>query len=262
VVAAWGGGVLSVIFSLALLAAMFVCVVLHELGHALTARTFGIATRDITLYPIGGVAGLENTGRQPFEELVIALAGPAVNLLIALLLLPAVVLAVKEGLLRAPDISLADGFLPLAALFAFYLMGLNLFMLLFNLLPAFPMDGGRVFRAGLEFFMGRLPATEIAANVGAVVALLVGLALSFGPLAAGGFNPIPLLIALFVIVVGRLELFMVRREARQATAGAGRAAEAPAAAPGVGFTGFRWDYHYRVWVRWQNGQPVEVYSAE
>src|ERR1700737_4337544 len=128
-------------FMMGLLAALFGCVVLHELGHALMARHFGIGTRDITLYPIGGVARLEGMGKRPIQELCIALAGPAVNVVIAALL----------GVLIIPMISLtgmAHASAHVGALgpypmqdFLVQLMVLNVLMVLFNLIPAFPMDG-------------------------------------------------------------------------------------------------------------------------
>src|SRR5262249_28708322 len=151
---------------LAVLAAVFGCVLLHELGHALTARHFGIGTRDITLYPIGGVARLEGMSERPAHELWIALAGPAVNLAIAVLLTSALCIVTLF------DPTLVTG--SLAGLFLLRLLGVNVTLVLFNLLPAFPMDGGRVLRALLAMGLGHLRATRAAAAVGAVMAVLMG----------------------------------------------------------------------------------------
>jgi Zn-dependent protease len=178
---------------LAVLAAVFGCVLLHELGHALTARGFGIGTRDITLYPIGGVARLEGMSERPSHELWIALAGPAVNLVIAALLTTVLTLV------AAFDPGLVFG--SVGGLFLFQVLAGNVFLVLFNLLPAFPMDGGRVLRALLAMGLGQLRATKVAAVVGAGMAVLIGL---------GGYyylhNPFLVVIALFVFVAGQAEL--------------------------------------------------------
>jgi Zn-dependent protease len=263
--ASWGEGLFFSLFVMAVALATLVCLVLHELGHALMARAFGIGTRDITLYPIGGVARLERMSEQPAEEIAIALAGPAVNLVIALLLLVPFFLSVQLGLLGSGQPVLGEGFGRLAAKFSAWLMGMNVVLLLFNLLPIFPMDGGRVFRAILALGVGRLRATEVAAAVGAALAVGLGLVFTLGPLFSGGFpNPLTLLLLLFIILMGRMELYMVRAEERQrspvvaAAAPAARPADEPAS---PGFTGFRWDPRYHAWVRWQNGRPVEVYGG-
>ncbi|MFO0907628.1 MAG: site-2 protease family protein [Isosphaeraceae bacterium] len=146
---------------LALVLAVFGCVLLHEYGHALMARRFGIETADITLYPIGGVARLMRLPRSPGAELLIALAGPAVNVAIAagLAALGIVGIWEPEGLL---------------GWFAFELMVVNLLLAAFNLIPAFPMDGGRVLRAILSGWVGRLEATRLAAGLGRGLAVLFG----------------------------------------------------------------------------------------
>ncbi len=190
------------LFSLALTLtlAMFGCVILHELGHALAARGFGIRTQDITIYPIGGVARLEGMGQGPWQEFCIAVAGPAVNVAIAVVLLLslAVGVAVHPALLTT-----------LGGLFAWWLMLLNLLMVAFNLLPAFPMDGGRVLRAGLASFLGQLRATRIAATVGAILAVVGGVA---GTLYLQ--NPWLMIVAFFVYVAGQQELAAVEMRER------------------------------------------------
>ncbi|MBX6315667.1 MAG: site-2 protease family protein, partial [Isosphaeraceae bacterium] len=162
--------------------AIFGCVVLHELGHALAARRYGVPTADITLLPIGGIARLQRIPDKPAEELVVALAGPAVNLVIAGSLYLAGVRL--RGNPNDPDLLVHMPFLP-------KLMLVNLFLLLFNLLPAFPMDGGRVLRALLALRLDYAQATRIAAGIGQFMAILFGFLGMFG-------NPMLLLIAFFV----------------------------------------------------------------
>jgi len=144
---------------------VFAGVVLHELGHALTARRFGVATRDIVLLPIGGVARLERMPARPQQELLVAIAGPAVNVVIAIGL---VLFMVATGRSTALD-ALGDG-LPETLLLV------NVAMVLFNMIPAFPMDGGRVLRALLALRLPFARATRIAAGVGQVAAVLLAAA--------------------------------------------------------------------------------------
>ncbi|HEY7426398.1 MAG TPA: site-2 protease family protein [Gemmataceae bacterium] len=266
------GGASSLASALMLLAyvtALFGCVVLHELGHALTARVFGIGTESITLYPIGGVARLERMSEKPSEEIYIALAGPAVNLVIAALLAPLALLtaAFVDGLGDAP-LQPAIHLAALAGQFAALLCIGNLGLMLFNLLPCFPMDGGRVLRALLTFIFGRLRATEIAARVGLFMAFFIAAAAVIVPVASGNpINPMPIVLAMFVLFAGQYELWGVRQlEARRRMVPPVPQVELapvpgePRPHPDVPFSGVAWDNHYRVWVRWINGRPVTFWG--
>lgn len=167
----------------ALLLLLFGCVLLHELGHALTAQRFGFKTREITLLPIGGVANLERMPDDPKESLWITLAGPAVNIAIAAALF--VALRVTGAWRPIAEIGLTTG--P----FFERLMFVNISLVLFNMLPAFPMDGGRALRALLATRLDERRATHIAARLGQAMAALFAIV---GWLA----NPLLILIALFV----------------------------------------------------------------
>jgi len=190
---------LQVTWSVFFVLSLFVCVTLHELGHALAAKRYGIKTKDITLYPIGGVARLERMPEKPKQELAVAFAGPAVNFIIAILLLP---------LMLSPDFNAeessnslvigAHNFLPMLGM-------LNITLAVFNLIPAFPMDGGRVLRALLAMKMGRLKATQIAAGIGKLLA--------FGFIVMGFYsNPFLIFIGLFVIFGANAEEQMVKTQ--------------------------------------------------
>ncbi|MCO6475247.1 MAG: site-2 protease family protein [Phaeodactylibacter sp.] len=148
--------------------ALFACIVLHEFGHALTARRYGIQTQRITLLPIGGLAMLEKMPENPRHELAVALAGPAVNVVIAILLSLYLALTGQElplSQLEDPSqISFARYFIP-------NLLIVNVLLFAFNLIPAFPMDGGRVLRALLSMRYGRATATNIAAKIGQFLAI-------------------------------------------------------------------------------------------
>ncbi|GAA4429594.1 site-2 protease family protein [Pontibacter saemangeumensis] len=159
-------GLWGVLFVLAL----FGCVVLHEFGHALTAKKFSILTRDITIYPIGGVASLEAIPEKPSQELLVALAGPLVNLGIAAFLWVYLQAAGQWPDIPALQAAAQDAHM-LSLPFGFNLFVANIVLAVFNLVPAFPMDGGRVLRALLAFRMSRARATRIAATVGQLLAI-------------------------------------------------------------------------------------------
>ncbi|ATX64457.1 site-2 protease family protein [Roseinatronobacter bogoriensis] len=181
------GTIWGVLFGLSFIAVLFFCVVLHEYGHALTARRYGIGTRFITLLPIGGLAALERMPKDPRQEIVVALMGPAVNIAIAFVLF--VILGLSGGG-AAEDFEMAAPAL-MPSNFLQSVLFANIFLAVFNMIPAFPMDGGRVLRAALSFRMGRLRATQMAARIGQGLALLFGLAGLFG-------NPFLVLIAVFI----------------------------------------------------------------
>jgi Zn-dependent protease/CBS domain-containing protein len=160
------GGTNAAIDGIAFIVAVFACVVLHELGHAVAARRYGITTPDITLLPIGGLARLSRVPETPSEEIVIALAGPAVNVVIALILIVFLGARIDPNAMSEIE-NPTYGFLARLA-------SVNVFLVLFNLIPAFPMDGGRVLRALLAFRLGRRRATEIAARIGQALAFAFG----------------------------------------------------------------------------------------
>lgn len=189
------GGASAALSGVGLVIAVFGCVLAHEFGHILTARSFGLETPDVTLLPIGGLARLQGIPKRPAQELAVALAGPAVNLAIAALLvmLPGVDLAGAEH----AAVPTSSAMLPALAT-------INLFLALFNLLPAFPMDGGRVVRALLAMVMDHGRATRVAASLGH--ALAIGLAL----LGLSFENAILVLIAGFVCLAASAEARDVR----------------------------------------------------
>jgi Zn-dependent protease len=176
------------------LLALFACVVLHELGHALTGRLFGIRTRMITLLPIGGVARLDRNADRPYQELLISLAGPLVSVALALSF---------YGIARWMSIPFpATLDVTASGPLLWKLAWLNASLAVFNLLPAFPMDGGRALRALLAMRLGRLRATAIAARIGQLLALLF--------MAVGAFgSPMLLLIGGFVFIAAQSELASV-----------------------------------------------------
>jgi Zn-dependent protease len=160
-----GSDAIEIMWSVGFILAIFGCVILHELGHALAAKRYKINTREITILPIGGVAQLESMPEKPKEELVVALAGPLVNVIIAGVLFPFVRLTSDIDDMDTLRIISAENFLP-------SLMSINLWLALFNLIPAFPMDGGRVLRALLGFKFTHAKATKIAASIGQVLAIV------------------------------------------------------------------------------------------
>jgi Zn-dependent protease/CBS domain-containing protein len=180
------GGVAAARDAVVLVSLIFLCVLLHEFGHALTARRYGIKTPDITLLPIGGVARLERMPDKPGQEVLVALAGPAVNIVIAAAIW--VLLGLPIGLPDPETLRHVGAGLPGK------LLTINLWLALFNLIPAFPMDGGRVLRAFLAFRLDYARATHIAASVGQVTALVFG----FIGLTSTPMNPMLILIAIFI----------------------------------------------------------------
>lgn len=221
---AFQGGLLAAVFT----AAVFGCVLLHEYGHALTARAFGIPTRDITLYPIGGVARLERLPRAPRAELLITLAGPAVNLALAAVL--ALVLNLSGGLGADPE------WAPLPAQFLATLAMANVALAVFNLLPAFPMDGGRIVRALLSGWLGRLRATEIAVVIGRFLALMLPLVL----LVLGQFSLLHLVLAGFLYLAAGAELAQVRAEEWHRAQGRTRSTTASDGGVWIAPPGYAW----------------------
>lgn len=186
----WG-----VLDGVAFVLAIFACVTLHEYGHALAARMYGVKTRDITLLPIGGVARLEGIPESPIQEFVIAVAGPLVNVVIAVVLFPIVILSMSGSSGDLEHWMLSS--------FSLRLLFANVVLVLFNLLPAFPMDGGRVLRALLASFLPYDHATRVATRIGGVMAILF---------VVGAFvfqNPMLVLAALVVYFAGNGEAAQV-----------------------------------------------------
>jgi Zn-dependent protease len=187
-----GGTPSAALVEVGFILAVFVCVTLHELGHALTAARFGIKTRDITMLPIGGVARLERIPRNPLQEFLITIAGPAVNVAIAAALF--LVLLASGGLSPLPESSAGAANYLLHAPFLERLVFVNITLFVFNLIPAFPMDGGRILRSLLASFMPYGKATQAAAVVGQV------LAFGFGALGLLSGNIVLALIAVFIFL--------------------------------------------------------------
>lgn len=205
-----GHGVANALLAVLFILLLFTCVALHEFGHALMGQQLGIQTRDITLYPIGGVARLERIPRDPRQELLIALAGPAVNVVIAA--------ALFIGLLISGQVIRVQGFSVEGSSLIVNLMMANVMLVAFNLLPAFPMDGGRVLRAFLATRMEYGKATQTAAAIGQAMALGFGL---IGLLNPGGVWF--LFIAFFVYIGASQEAAMVETELAFRGVPAGRA---------------------------------------
>lgn len=197
--------------------ALFLCVLLHEYGHAIAARKYGVKTRDIVLMPIGGVARLEKMPEKPMQEFVVAIAGPAVNVLIATVLFLGMNFGVEGDLwelfsyairtdIGSEIVTESGYFLSPELHFAIKLAFTNVALVIFNMIPAFPMDGGRVFRALLSMWLGRPRATNIAAWVGQLIALLL--------VGAGiwGSDVMLSILGIFVIYAARAENSNVQTE--------------------------------------------------
>jgi len=185
--AAWSGLIFMVL--------LFLCVLAHEFGHIFTARAFGVQTPDVTLLPIGGVARLERIPEEPGQEFLIAIAGPAVNIVIALALMTLAGADMSGRHLAAVESSQ----IPMADRLA----SVNLFLALFNMIPAFPMDGGRVLRAVLAIKFGFTRATEFAATIGQWFAYALGFVGLFS-------NPMLIFIAIFVYLAAASESQLVQ----------------------------------------------------
>jgi Zn-dependent protease len=179
-----GGTTSEMLLEIGFILVLFMSVVLHELGHALMAKRFNIPTRDITLLPIGGVARLERMPEDSKEEFLVAISGPAVNVLIAGLIF---IVALISGTFSQASFNISA----LMNNFWLRLMSVNLTLVFFNLIPAFPMDGGRVLRSLLSSRMERVKATRIAANIGRGFAVILGIAGFFT-------NPWLILTAIFI----------------------------------------------------------------
>ena len=202
------GTLAAVVYGVSFVLALFICVVLHEFGHALTARRYGISTKHITLLPIGGVASLEGMPEDPKQEIAVALAGPAVNLVIAAVIW--LWLTATNSMLPIEQLSISgEGFLQ-------KLLMINIVLAVFNLLPAFPMDGGRVLRAALAMKMDHNRATQAAARVGQGLALWLGF---LGLL----YNPFLVIIALFVWMGAAAEASMEQMKSTLSGLAVGRA---------------------------------------
>jgi len=187
-----------ILFGLAI--ATFICVVLHEYGHALMAKRFGVKTRDIILAPIGGVARLEGLPEKPMQEFWIALAGPLVNFIIVICCLPYFIFNSPEELLRLS--SIIDPLEEPAFFVPLFMLG-NLVVGLFNLVPVFPLDGGRVFRSLLSIKMTKVKATRIASFIGQIGAVIM--------IASPLYLPQP---SVTLPIIGCFIFFMARQENR------------------------------------------------
>lgn len=199
-----GLGTSGAIFGILVTLLLFVIVVLHELGHSIVAQHYGISVKDIVLLPIGGMAQMKSIPEDPVQEFFIAIAGPLVNFILAGLMI-LVNLAFGLGGSLANPLALLYGFgsISLASIFD-YLFIANLFLGIFNLLPAFPMDGGRILRALLATRLNYVKATDIAALVGKMMAILLG---AWGVFGGGIFL---ILIAFFVFIEADQEGKMVK----------------------------------------------------
>ena len=200
------GGKTEALHLMLLVCIVFFCVLLHEFGHAFAARRCGIRTPDITLFPFGGVARIERMPENPRQEIFIALAGPAVNVIIASLLW--VLLAIFARAVQPEQMGLAGSL-------AVEVMSVNVVLLLFNLIPAFPMDGGRVLRALLATRLDHARATRIAAHIGQALAVALGLVGVFGIMIGTHeipSNPMLVVAAFFVFMAAANEAGAVQMQ--------------------------------------------------
>jgi Zn-dependent protease len=211
------GGTLGMFWSVALIILFFVCVILHELGHSLTARRYGVKVPRILLLPIGGMAEFDRIPRKPSEELLITLAGPAVNFVLAALLFA----LAWRGLIQTDD---APTYTAAALLGQLWLA--NLIMGVFNLLPVFPMDGGRIFRALLAMKLPYLQATYWAVMVGRSLALI------FAAVAALYFHStMTSVLFVFIFFAGNAEYRQLLRRDQEERYWAELTRQMPAAGP-------------------------------
>lgn len=196
-----GGNIESILFNVMVTLAVFLCVILHELGHALMAKRFHIKTEKITLLPIGGVASFEKLPESPIQELLIVIAGPLVNVVIALLLYFIVPVQdfIQLNFAETIDVLMQYNLQS----FLFFLFTVNVGLVVFNIIPAFPMDGGRILRALLAMKIGREKATKIASSLGLVIAFIFFLTGLF-------YNPFLMLIGLFIFLGAFSENRMVQ----------------------------------------------------
>ncbi len=191
------GSLQAALASVAFLLALFFTVLLHEFGHALVARRYGIKTRDVTLWPIGGVARLERMPDDPRQELAVALAGPLVSAGIAAALFVWLGLTGQSGPISGLSLT--------GVSFLERLMLANVILAIFNILPAFPMDGGRVLRALLALRGEYAQATRTAASIGQAMAFLFGLVGLFA-------NPLLLFVAFFIWIGAAQEASQVEQK--------------------------------------------------
>ncbi len=196
--ARWGVTIEPMFWSVLFILAVFACVTLHELGHALTAARFGIKAKNIVLLPIGGIASIEKFPDNPKQELMITAAGPMVNIIIAIALW--LIFSPETSFWSVPqDTSITHGHDLL-----YNLRIVNVWLAIFNLIPAFPMDGGRILRALLGFKLNYIQATSIAAKIGKVIAVIfIGLGIII-------VNPFLPLIGLFIIFSASTEEYYLR----------------------------------------------------
>ncbi len=173
----WGGpnGFIGSFFGILLMALLFFCVVLHELGHSLVAKYFGLPVSEIVLLPIGGVSRMEKNPQKPLHELLLSISGPLVNVIIAGVLVAAAGASGTLSSLNAKGLVSGQPLSPSPSVLLGWLLAANVTLALFNLVPAFPMDGGRALRAILWMFVGFTKATRIASAFGQLLAFAFGL---------------------------------------------------------------------------------------